>query len=137
LAVTETKPIPIRFDPPVLERIEAAASRFGTNRTALIRFITETFLVAVESGTASLPPDWAAMLAQQERRPGPRSPEGPAATRSQYPTHRPDEQSRCEEKFAPKPEPTTKPAASSVVMRPTSKGNSVQDMENRHRRRGK
>ena len=36
-----TMPIPVRLDPSVIERLDGAAKRMGTNRSALIKFCAQ------------------------------------------------------------------------------------------------
>jgi len=55
-----TKPIPVRFDPSTIARLDRTAKRLGTNRAALIKFCAQTFVADFEAGggTAILPPNW-------------------------------------------------------------------------------
>lgn len=54
-----TMPVPVRLDDRTIARLDAAAERIGSNRTALIRFCLETWLTHFEKhGRAALPPDW-------------------------------------------------------------------------------
>jgi len=59
-----TKPIPIRLTPQVIQRLDRAAQRLGTNRAALIKMCAQTFLDDFEKngGVASLPPNWRQLL---------------------------------------------------------------------------
>jgi SOS-response transcriptional repressor LexA len=68
--VADTKPIPVRLDEEVISRLAATAKRMGTNRAALIRFLTQSFLDHFEKngGTASLPHDWREILRLQDGR---------------------------------------------------------------------
>jgi len=65
-----TKPIPVRLDPNVIDRLDRAATRLGTNRSALIKFCAETFVSHFEraGGIASLPPNWKELLRQLDGR---------------------------------------------------------------------
>lgn len=68
--MADTKPIPVRLDENVISRLADAAKRMGTNRAALIRFLTDSFLKHFESngGVASLPHDWREILRLQDGR---------------------------------------------------------------------
>ena len=59
-----TKPIPVRFDPMMIARLDRAAVRLGTNRAALIKMCAQTFVNDFEAhgGIASLPPNWTELL---------------------------------------------------------------------------
>lgn len=65
-----TKPIPVRLESDALDRLDIAAERLGTNRSALIKFCAETFVSYFEAhgGVASLPPNWAELLHQLDGR---------------------------------------------------------------------
>jgi hypothetical protein len=64
-----TKPIPVRIPEEWLPRIDAVADKLGTNRSRLIAFSGQTFAEYVEhNGGASLPPDWAEILADMDGR---------------------------------------------------------------------
>lgn len=60
----------MRLDPALIKRLDEAAKRLGSNRAALIRFCTQTFLEHFEAGggVASLPMNWKQMLKQQDGR---------------------------------------------------------------------
>jgi len=59
-----TKPIPVRLDPSTIARLDRAAQKLGTNRSALIKFCAQTFVADFEAGgeTAILPPNWRKIL---------------------------------------------------------------------------
>jgi len=58
-SVSETKPIPVRLASAVITRLDAAAKRMGTNRSALMKFLVQTFVENMERrGMVSLPHDW-------------------------------------------------------------------------------
>jgi len=59
-----SKPIPIRLGQDVIDRLDKAAERLGTNRSALIKFCAETFVEHFErhGGIASMPPNWQELL---------------------------------------------------------------------------
>ena len=69
-AVAETKPIPVRLDEGLRARLKDAAKRMGTNRAAVIRFLTSTFLDHFEQsgGIASLPHNWREIMRLQDGR---------------------------------------------------------------------
>jgi len=80
----------VRLEPDVEERLEKAAAKCGTSKSALIRLLAKSFVdqVVREDGTVTLPPNWADLLP-------------PRATRSKTPVRYPDhseESSRVEEK---------------------------------------
>lgn len=67
--VAETSPIPVRLSADLIERLDKMADQIGSNRAALIRFCTQTFLEHFEKrGVAALPPDWEQILAQTDNR---------------------------------------------------------------------
>jgi hypothetical protein len=65
-----TTPIPVRLDPSVITRLDGAAKRLGTNRSALIKFCAQTFLSHFErhGGVTSLPPNWRELLSRLDGR---------------------------------------------------------------------
>jgi|SRR5579862_528462 len=65
-----TKPTPIRLDEQTVKRLDEAANRLGSNRAAIIRLCTRTFLDHFEShgGIASLPLDWREILRSMDGR---------------------------------------------------------------------
>jgi hypothetical protein len=56
--------LPVRLEPEVEERLKRIAREIGTNKSALIRLLVETFVGhAVDSrGRVRLPPDWSELL---------------------------------------------------------------------------
>jgi len=67
--VAETKPIPVRLDDVITQRLNAAASRIGNNRAGLIRMLVNTWLDDFEKrGVASLPPNWQEIIAGTDNR---------------------------------------------------------------------
>lgn len=70
--MAEKPPLPVRFDQATIDRLDKMSVRLGTNRAALIRFCTQTFLSHLEKrGSAMLPPDWESIVhAMDGRRAG-------------------------------------------------------------------
>lgn len=67
-----TRPIPVRLPDDLVVRLDAAAKRIGSNRAALIRFCTETWLSHYErTGVASMPPDWETIIRSYDGRRAP------------------------------------------------------------------
>lgn len=67
--MAESKPIPVRLSEDILERLDRVAERMGSNRAALIRFCTQTFLKHMETnGVRDLPPDWRQILEAMDGR---------------------------------------------------------------------
>ena len=61
--VADTKPIPVRLSANLIERLDRVAERIGSNRAAVIRICTQTFIEHFEErGKASLPPEWEHLL---------------------------------------------------------------------------
>lgn len=63
------KQLPIRLDTDVEKRLEDAAARSGTTKSALIRLLAKTFVdqVITPSGI-SLPPNWSQLLPERDGR---------------------------------------------------------------------
>jgi hypothetical protein len=63
------KQLPIRLDTDVEKRLEDAAARSGTTKSALIRLLAKTFVdqVITPSGI-SLPPNWSRLLPESDGR---------------------------------------------------------------------
>lgn len=67
--MAEKPPLPIRFDQATIDRLDKMSARLGTNRAALIRFCTTTFLSHLEKrGNAMLPPDWESIVRAMDGR---------------------------------------------------------------------
>lgn len=63
------KPIPVRLSTDVIARLDAVSSRMGTNRAALIRFLTDQFLKEFEKAGAHFSPvDFHASVARMDGR---------------------------------------------------------------------
>src|SRR6266481_2690083 len=80
-----TKPVPVRLDLSTIARLDRAAKRLGTNRSALIKFCAQTFVADFGAGWGNR--DFAAELAAnftspQSGKPGGRS-KGAAESRSE------------------------------------------------------
>jgi hypothetical protein len=77
------KQLPIRLEADVEKRLEAAASKNGTTKSALIRLLAKTFVEQVIGidGGVSLPPRWAQLLPQADAR-------AAKSTRAKGPVHR-------------------------------------------------
>ena len=64
-----TKPIPVRLEIGVIARLDMASRRMGTNRSALIKFLVQTFVESFESrGIGNLPHDWQSVMRQSDGR---------------------------------------------------------------------
>ena len=67
--MSETKPIPVRLLPSVIDRLDAASLKMRTNRAALVRLLTDTFQTDYEvRGNITLPLDWEALINRQDGR---------------------------------------------------------------------
>ena len=67
--MAEQKPIPIRLSQDVIDRLDEQAAMMGSNRAALIRYCTKTFLDHIEkTGMGGLPADWQSIVAQSDGR---------------------------------------------------------------------
>jgi predicted DNA-binding protein len=67
--MAETTPIPVRLEKPLIQRLDNAASKIGSNRAAVIRFCVETWLSHFErKGFAALPVNWEQILAEMDGR---------------------------------------------------------------------
>lgn len=65
----EQKPIPVRLSDEVTSRLDEVAKSIGSNRAALIRLCTTTFLDYLDKvGVAGLPMDWRAIIAESDGR---------------------------------------------------------------------
>lgn len=62
--------LPIRLDSDTDARLQAAAERAGTSKSALIRMLAKTFVdqCVTASGQVTLPPNWADLLPQKDNR---------------------------------------------------------------------
>jgi hypothetical protein len=57
--MADSKPIPVRLDQSIIDRLDDVARRMGSNRAATIRFLVQTFIDSYEQeGAQSLPHDW-------------------------------------------------------------------------------
>lgn len=69
MPVSETKPIPVRLDHDLIKRLDRAAERLGNTRTGVIKLCLTAFLDHFEAeGAASLPLNWAEIVAYWDRR---------------------------------------------------------------------
>lgn len=68
--MADTKPIPIRLSPDMIERLDRAAKTAHlSNRTEVIKLCISSFLDYFEAyGQARLPPNWQEMLADLDGR---------------------------------------------------------------------
>ena len=63
------KPLPVRLEPAVIARLDAAAKRLGSNRAAVIRLCVTSFLDYFEQGgVATLPLNWKEVIAAMDGR---------------------------------------------------------------------
>lgn len=63
------KIIPIRFTEDTISRLDKTSERMGTNRSALVRYLTDRFLAFYEAeGDANLPVNWRAIMNNQDGR---------------------------------------------------------------------
>ncbi len=64
------KQLPIRLETDVEQRLEAAAQKNGTTKSALIRLLAKTFVdqVVKADGGISLPPQWSSLLPKADER---------------------------------------------------------------------
>ena len=62
--------LPIRLEPDIESRLEQAAARLGTTKSALLRLLAKTFVEQMVGGDGSvkLPPEWKTMLPAADRR---------------------------------------------------------------------
>lgn len=67
--VAEQKPIPVRLSDDLISRLDKAAGKIGSNRAALIRLCTQTFLDHLDdNGFGALPIDWQTIIAETDGR---------------------------------------------------------------------
>jgi len=64
------KQLPIRLEPDIDARLQAAAERIGTSKSALIRMLAKTFCdqVIQADGSVQLPVDWMSLLPDADGR---------------------------------------------------------------------
>lgn len=64
------KQLPIRLESDVEKRLEAAAVKSGTTKSAIIRLLAKTFVDQVigRDGTITMPPKWEQLLPVADRR---------------------------------------------------------------------
>jgi hypothetical protein len=62
--------LPIRLEPEIEGRLERAATRLGTTKSALLRLLAKTFVeqMVSDDGSVKLPPEWKTMLPAADRR---------------------------------------------------------------------
>jgi hypothetical protein len=62
--------LPIRLEPDIESRLEQAAARLGTTKSALLRLLAKTFVEQMvgDDGSVKLPPEWKNMLPAADRR---------------------------------------------------------------------
>lgn len=62
--------LPIRLEPDVESRLEQAAARVGTTKSALLRLLAKTFVdqMVGNDGSVKLPPEWRNLLPAADRR---------------------------------------------------------------------
>lgn len=62
--------LPIRLEPDIESRLEQAAARLGTTKSALLRLLAKTFVeqMVSDDGSVKLPPTWKDMLPAADRR---------------------------------------------------------------------
>ncbi len=62
--------LPVRLDPAIDARLERAAKRVGTSKSAIIRLLVKTFVeqVVQPDGSVSLPPNWRNYLRRADGR---------------------------------------------------------------------
>lgn len=73
--VANTKPIPVRLENDLIERLDRVANQIGSNRSAVIRFLVSSWVDEFErTGHAILPPNWEEILAALDGRSDPASP---------------------------------------------------------------
>jgi hypothetical protein len=62
--------LPIRLEPDIEGRLEQAAARLGTTKSALLRLLAKTFVeqMVSDDGSVKLPPDWKNLLPAADRR---------------------------------------------------------------------
>jgi len=62
--------LPIRLEPDIEGRLEQAAARLGTTKSALLRLLAKTFVEQMvgDDGSVKLPPEWKNMLPAADRR---------------------------------------------------------------------
>lgn len=66
------KPLPVRIDTDVDQRLEEIAKNAGSTKSALIRLLIDTFSkhCVDAQGTVTLPPNWKDILAKSDGRSG-------------------------------------------------------------------
>ena len=62
--------LPIRLEPDIESRLEQAAARVGTTKSALLRLLAKTFVEQMvgDDGSVKLPPEWKNILPAADRR---------------------------------------------------------------------
>lgn len=78
------KQLPIRLEPDVEKRLEAAAQKTGTTKSAIIRLLAKTFVdqVIAADGSINMPPKWEDLLPQADGRAAKEVRQRPAKKRS-------------------------------------------------------
>jgi hypothetical protein len=67
--VAEQKPIPVRLSEDVIARLDKQAAMMGSNRAAMIRYCTTTFLNHIEkTGLGGMPANWQAIVEESDGR---------------------------------------------------------------------
>lgn len=68
--MAEGKPIPVRLEDALIDRLKAVAERMGTNKSALIRFLVKSFVDHFEAngGVVSLPHNWREIMQELDGR---------------------------------------------------------------------
>ena len=67
--VAEQKPIPVRLSEDIISRLDEAAGKIGSNRAALIRLCTQTFLDHLDqAGFGAMPMDWQNIIEESDGR---------------------------------------------------------------------
>lgn len=63
------KQLPVRLDSQTEARLEAAAQKAGTTKSAIIRLLAQTFVdQVVKAGQVILPPNWSELLPRADER---------------------------------------------------------------------
>jgi len=63
-----TKPIPVRIPKDVLNRIEAAAKKLGSNRSRIVSFAAQKFTEHAENqSVVTMPPNWREIFKSLEK----------------------------------------------------------------------
>ena len=62
--------LPIRLEPDIESRLEQAAARLGTTKSAMLRLLAKTFVeqMVAADGSVTLPPEWKLILPAADRR---------------------------------------------------------------------